>query len=184
MSNWSYFNFVELPEEVKQAYKIRSKNRLDCISYFSPDETLRGYTFFVNFKGMLYMNKSQPRSFVNADIKRQTDLALINSVKGNSYNISSIYIDIPDRIDIGYGWPSNKKMLGSKGEKPNPLFAFKNDLYIFIMNQERSQIELIVIPEMRHLWLSFYQRFLNDDFCIELDELRERATALFSYSNR
>ena len=180
MKAWSYFELSELPGEIKQLHRIRSGNRLDCVNFYSPDNNLRGLTFFVNFKGQLYFSKTRPNLFVGADIRRQSSLALITSVKGKTYNLSSIYIDIPERSDMGYGNPSSQKMLGS-GDKPNPLYAFRNDLYIFLMNEIRSRVELIIIPDQKNLWLSYYQRFLNGEFEEAVNWLRENSKPFFKY---
>ena len=67
----AYYRFLLLPDEVRTANKIRSKARLDCISFSDKVAgNYQGLTFFVNVKGQLYFYKTACRDFVDTDSKR------------------------------------------------------------------------------------------------------------------
>lgn len=164
MKDWYYFKLVDLPENIKKAHKIRGVERLDCVEAYYPDNEMRGLTFFVNHKGQLFFSKTKPKFFSKADNRRQANIALTKSINGNSYNLSSIYIDAPEHSQYGHGNPPHAKLLGLKKNKPNPLYAFRNDLYLFISNQNSSVVELIIIPDEKNLWNSYYWRLINGDY--------------------
>lgn len=169
----------ELSSKVRTENNLNpdTKDRLDCTSYYSSDESLRGLEFFKNKKGQIYFYRTKPKIIVEAAIKRQTDLLL----GGKSINLSSIYIDGVECSKYGYGNPPAKPMLGKKNKKPNPLFSFRNDLYLFVMNEERTQIELVIIPDQKSLWLSHYQKLIADELEEELNFLRSQSKPLFNY---
>ena len=149
-----YFKFMVLPDEIRDANKIRSKARLDCVSF--TDDMQGGYqglTYFVNTKGHLFFYKIPSRSIVNTASKRLAEWLLTN----NSLNLSSIYIEDIDYPEIGYGYPNANRLL-SNGS-PNPLFPYRNDGYLFILNQDYSEVELIVILHIPKSLTPLFRRF-------------------------
>ncbi len=175
----AYYKLAILPDEVRAANKIRSEARLDCISF--TDRVAGGYkglTNFVNhkrFKGQLYFFKTPCRDFINTDSKWLAEWSLT----GNGLNFSSIYIDDLDCPEIGYGYPNAKRHLGNGS--PNPLFPFRNDGYLFIVNKDYSEIELLIIPDGRNLISSYYQILIDGGFDDELESLRNEAKKFYQY---
>jgi len=175
--NLHYFKFIDLPEDLRSFNKIKSKVRVDCISSSSLNgKQYAGLTNFVNSKGQLFFYKTPCRDFVHCDSKRTADLSLTN----NSINLSSLYIEDIDFPLIAYGYPNAKRLL--KNGLPNPQFKFRNDAYLFFLNEDYSMIEMIVIPDARNLIHSFYNKAIDSDFKKELADLRDKATPFFNYS--
>ena len=173
----AYYNLIALPDEVRAINKIRSKARLDCVAY--TDKVPGGYkglTFFVNHKGQLYFYKTPAMDFVKANRKRIAEWSL---TFGN-LNLSSIYIEDLDYPEFGYGHSNPNRLIGNGGN-PNPLFPFRNDGYLFIMNTNHTQIELLVIPDGRNLISSYYQKLIDGGFDEELNYLRKEASPFFNY---
>lgn len=174
----AYYKVVTLSDKVKTANKIRSKARLDCIAY--TDNVKGGYkglTNFVNFKGQLFFYKTPCRDFINTDSKRLSEWSLT----GSGLNFSSIYIDDIDFPEIGYGYPNANRFL-SNGNK-NPLFDFRNDAYLFIINKDYSEIEIFIIPDGRNLISSYYQKMIDEGFNDEVKKLRAASKNFYNYYN-
>lgn len=167
-----YFKLVALPDEVKAKNKIRSKDRLDCITYTG---NYYGLTNFVNKQGQLSFYKTPCREVVKASIKRRAEWSLTN----NSLNFSSIYIEDFDFLGYGYGYPNAKPRL-SNGE-PNPIYPFKNDGYLFILNKDYSQIEILIIRDGRNLISHYYQHLIDGHFDTEIQKMRAEARPFFEY---
>jgi hypothetical protein len=172
----AYFKLAVLNDELKAANKIRSKDRLDCI-YFTDmvAGNYKGLTKFVNHKGQLFFYKTQCRDFVNTDSKRLAEWSLT----GNGLNFSSIYIDDLDCPEIGYGYPNANRLL-SNGS-PNPLFDFRNDGYLFLMNKDYSEIEMLIVLDGRNLISSYYQKLIDGGFDEELKKFRQNSQIFFNY---
>jgi hypothetical protein len=167
-----YYKLVALPDEVKNQNKIRSKARLDCIAYAG---NYKGLTNFVNKQGQLSFYKTPCREFIDAHTKRVAEWSLTNS----SLNFSSIYIEDFDLLEYGYGYPNAKPRL-SNGE-PNPLHPFKNDGYLFIVNKDYTQIEVLILPDGRNLISHYYQHLIDGYFDTEIQRLRAEAKPYFDY---
>ncbi|HPQ79860.1 MAG TPA: hypothetical protein PLG47_05370 [Candidatus Dojkabacteria bacterium] len=172
----SYFKFLLLPEDVRTSNKIRSKARLDCITYaVNVAESHKGLTYFVNAKGQLFFYKTPCRDFIDANSKRIAEWSLTNS----SINFSSIYIEDLDYPEIGFGYPNANRFL-SNGSI-NPLFNYRNEGYLFLLNQDYSEIELLIIPDGRNLITSYYQKMIDGGFDDEVRDLRKQAKPFFKY---
>jgi hypothetical protein len=170
------FRFSTLTDEVRTANKIRSKARLECISY--TDNVANGYkgmTNFVNHKGQLFFYKTSCKDFVNTDSKRLAEWSLT----GNGLNFSSIYIDDLDYPEIGYGYPNANRFLNNGSI--NPLFEFRNDGYLFIMNSDYTEIEILIIPDGRNIISSYYQKMIDGGFDDEVRQLRLQAKIFYQY---
>ena len=170
------YKFVALSDEIKAQNKIRSKARLDCTAF--SDTTSGGYkalTNFVNTKGHLCLYKTPPTDFVNADSKRIAEWSLTN----NNQNLSSIYIEDIDYPEIGYGYPNPNRLL--KNGSQNPLFPFRNDGFLFILNSDYTEIEILIIPDGRNLISSYYQKMIDGGFENEIRELRANTKPYFKY---
>jgi len=172
----TYYKLALLSDEVRATNKIRSKARLDCVSFTDKVAgSYKGLTKFVNHKGQLFFYKTPCRDFVNTDSKRLSEWSLT----GNGLNFSSIYIDDLDFPEIGYGYPNAKRLLSNGNE--NPLFEFRNDGYLFLINKDYSEIELLVIPDGRNLISSYYQKMIDGGFDDEVRELRKQAKLFYKY---
>ncbi|MCX6147855.1 MAG: hypothetical protein NTW25_11515 [Candidatus Kapabacteria bacterium] len=173
----AYYKLVALPDEVKKQNKFSSKMRLDCIEYTEtmPDR-YKGLTNFVNSKGMFFVYKTEPYHFVTSDSKRISDWSLTL----NGLNLSSIYIEDLDFSEIGYGYPNANRTLGI-AQTPNPLFDFRNDAYLFVVNKDYSEIELYVIIDGRNLIKSYYQTMIDGGLDLEIRKLKEQAKPFYNY---
>jgi len=170
----AYFKFIQLPDDTKEANKIRSKKRLDCIAFSDQIGNYQGLTNFVNSKGQLVLFKTECRQFVNTDSKRIAEWSLTNGL-----NLSSIYIEDIEFPEIGYGYPNAKRHLSNGSQ--NPLFEFRNDGYLFFINKDYSEIELLIIPDGRNLISSYYQKLIDGGFDDELASLRKEAKKFYQY---
>ena len=170
----AYYNLVTLSKEVKEANKIKSNSRLDCITAVDM-VNYKGLTSFVNHKGQLFFYKTSCRDFINTDSKRLAEWSLT----GNGLNLSSIYIDDLDYPEIGYGYPNASRLLINGSQ--NPLFEFRNDGYLFLINKDYSEIELLIIPDGRNLISSYYQKMIDGGFDDELKQLRQQAKIFYQY---
>lgn len=172
----AYYKLTTLPDEVRAANKIKSKARLDCIAFTDMVAgNYKGLTNFVNHKGQLFFYKTPCRDFINTDSKRLSEWSLT----GNGLNFSSIYIDDLDFPEIGYGYPNANRFL-SNGS-PNPLFTFRNDGYLFLINKDYSEIELLVIPDGRNLISSYYQKLIDGGFDNEVRQFRQQSQIFYLY---
>jgi hypothetical protein len=170
----SYFKFITLPEEIRLLNKIRSKERLDCVSQ-SNEGNYQGLSSFMNQKGQLVLFKTPSKSFVSSNHKRRAEFSLTN----NSLNFSSIYIEDLDFPQFGYGYPNGKRFL-SNGN-PNPQYQFKNDGYLFQVNKDYSEIEILVIHEGRNHITTYYQKLIDGDFETAFQEFRRNAKPIQTY---
>jgi hypothetical protein len=169
-----YFKFEELSKDVKALNKIRSNARLDCTAHTGNYE---GLTKFINSHGHLALYKVQAREVVSTHYKRLAEWTLTN----NNLNFSSIYIEELEYPQFAYGTPNKNAFIG-KERKPNPLFAYRNDGYLFIINNDYSVIEVFVITDGRNLISSYYQHLIDGSFDIQINELRKQAKPFFNYA--
>lgn len=170
-----YYKLVQIPEPYKSENGIRSKARLDCTVFSDLVEGgYNGLTNFVNSKGQLILYKTKASNFVSADRKRLAEWSLTNN-----QNLSSIYIEDLDYPEIGYGYPNPNRSL-SNGDI-NPMYEFCNDGYLFLLNRDYTQIELLVIPEGRNLISSYYQMLIDGAFTDQINSLRDQAKPFYQY---
>ena len=94
-------------------------------------------------------------------------------------NLSSIYIDDIDFENIGYGYPNANRYLVNGSF--NPLYEFRNDGYLFIIDKNYKQIELLVIPGGRNLISSYYQKMIDGGFEDQLTYYRKEAKVFYQY---
>ena len=169
----AYYKFVCLPNEVKTKNGIRSKQRLDCILHAGE---WQGMNYFINKKGHLCLFKAPKGSYMSGSAKRHSEWSLTN----NSLNFSSIYLEDPEFIQYGFGYPNKKATLGKKQEL-NPLFPFRNDCFLFITNLDLTEVEVIIFKDVRNLVSHYYQYLIDGMFDNELNELRSGGKPYFKY---
>jgi hypothetical protein len=170
------YNLAQLSDEVKAKNGIRSKARLDCVTY--SDQMPGGYkalTNFVNSKGQLFFYLTPCRDFVNTDSRRMAEWSLTNS----SQNLSSIYIEDNDFPEFGYGYPNANRLLSNR--TPNPLFDYRNDGYLFQVNSTYTEIDLIVVKDGRNLITSYYHKMIDGGFADEVARLKAQARPFYPY---
>ena len=175
-----YLKLKVLPVELREANKIKSKMRLDCIAYTDNyPGGYKGYSLLNNKKEQLYMYKSAPHDVINSHYKRIAEWVLIGNSGGQQINFSSIYIEDIDCVNFGYGYPNSNLTLRN-GHK-NPMYEFCHDGYLFIVNPDYTEIEILIIPNGRNLISSYYQRLIDGDFDDVINDLRNQSKVYFPY---
>ena len=152
----AYFKLQDLPGDTRAKHKIRSKTRLDCTG-FVDWIGIKGLEKFVNHKGQMYFYKTPARDVVKADSKRQADICLTNGD-----NFSSLYFEDLDYKQYAYG-------------------DFSNDGLLFIVNEDYSYIEILIIPNGKNLIKGYYQKLIDGDFDEVIKRMREQAVPFFNY---
>lgn len=164
-----------LEDEVKQANKIKvgaTVPRYDCISYTGNKDALKP---FITKKGLMYLRLMESKEFVKADRKRMADFALVGT---NSLNLTSLYQ--ADEVDGQYfGYPNGKPFL--KDGSPNPMFPFRNDLYLVQTDATFKIIEVLVLPNQKAYALELAQAFAGGDFEDTIDVMRAKAQTFYNY---
>jgi hypothetical protein len=172
----AYYKLIMLPAEIKAKHGIRSKVRLDCILY--NESRLGGYKGLQplhNRKAQFFLYMTKSGHFVNADSRRKPEWSLTQS----GYNLTSIYLEDFDFPQFGYGYPYPERVMGDGSE--NPLYDFRNDGYLIIMNADRSEVELIVIPDSRNMISSYYNLMLDGELDEAIAQLRKEAKPFYEY---
>lgn len=168
----SYYKMVMLSNEQKINNKIRAKQRFDCIKY--TNEYL-GIKPFMNKKGMFFLNLTEQRQFVTANSKRQTEFSLT----GQGLNFTGLYFEHIQNTSFCYGYPLEKPKL--KNGKLNPVFEFRKDLYLFIINPFYTEIEILIVKNCKGFASDYLQSLINNEFDDEIDVLRSEAKQFYNY---
>ena len=169
-----YYNFLSLPEPVRKVHKIRSKVRLDCTRY-ADDAGYKGLQPFINRKGQLFFYLTPARQFVTGQAKRIAEWSLTQS----SLNLTSLYIEDFDNPEYAFGYPNRYKKL-SNGTQ-NPLYEYRSDAYLFILDTYIRQVEMIVVPEQRNMISNWYQLLLDGELDDDIQNLRDQSQPFFDY---
>lgn len=170
----AYFKFERLTTEQRITFKIKSEKRIDCTATYN-SINYRGLDTFINYKGMMYLYPTTNSTTYNSNSIFASDISL----SGSGYNFSSILTDCVD-CNKGYGYPNPQHLL-SNG-KLNPLYNYKDDLYLFIFKKDLSTVEVIVVLGGKKHYNSIYQAFLTGEFDYKINELRSLSRSLFDYS--
>jgi hypothetical protein len=170
-----YFKLVTLSEEIKTQNKIKVGAivpRLDCVEMAG---NYKGLAPFMNSKGMLYFNLTPSREIIETHGKRYAEFCLTV----NSMNFGSLYkfLDLPN---YAYSYPNSKPTLG-KERKPNPLFNFRSDLYLMIVEPDYSQIEILIVEDCKNLAEEYLQSLIDGYFDEEIERLRKEVKPMFEY---
>lgn len=172
----AYYKFQNLPQEVKDANKIRSPQRLECVAAANPIG-YKGMEPFLNKKGQLFFYLTEAEKIVEAEQERRAEVALTNG----SLNFSSLFLPDLDQPEFSFGHPNSKRLLSNR--KPNPLYPFRNDGYLFLSSLDYQQIELLIIPQGRYLIQAYCHRLMDGGFEEEIAHLWEQAEPPFLYLN-
>jgi len=168
----AYFRFLNLPAPVKAANNIRSKKRLDCIKYAG---NYTGLDCLKNHKGMLFLYKTPAGHFVSSDAKREAEWSLTKS----SLNVTSLFIEDLDYPQYAYGYPNSSRLLSNGDE--NPFYPYRHDGYLFIMNKDITELEMLIIPDSRNLISSYYQMLIDGELDSDIERLRQQAQTFYNY---
>lgn len=171
----SYYKFMKLPEEVRKLYKIKSKKRFDCVGQSDIGSKYKGLHPFYNNKNQLFLYMDNSYKIVDAEVKRRADYTLT----GQGMNFSSIYIEDLEYPTIGYGTPNANQFL--KNGEQNPMYQYSNDGYIFYLNKDYTQLEVLVFEDSRHLIGNVYQVAIDGGFNDKLEELRQNIAPVYNY---
>jgi hypothetical protein len=173
-----YFKFIVLPEELRKQHKIKSLNRLDCIAYSDAGLIeLNGLMNFVNVKGQLVFYPTRANQFVKAHSSRIAQWALTG---GSSLNFSSLFM-MAQFPQFAWGCPNSRAKL--KSGEVNPMAAFKNDGYLFLLNSDFTEVEVLILPHCAHIIELLFQQLLDGNFDEEIEAMRGQAKPFFNYSD-
>jgi len=170
----AYYKLEMLSDDLKAANKIKvgaKTPRFDCTEFTG---SYKGIKPFINPKGMLKLSLMDCKDFVKTDKKRMAEFALVG---GKNLNFSSLYAQ--DGSNIYYGYPNGKPFL--KDGRVNPLFQFRNDLYIFFIPEDFKQIDLFVLPYQKGFAMELLQSFFEGDFDDDLNTLKNSSNTFFNY---
>lgn len=170
-----YCKFQKLSAELKEKNNITAKNRYDCVLYAGDPERVKP---FINFKGMLYLNLTDQIDFVKANKKRMTDFSLTGS---KSLNFTGLYSENAENKNYFFGYPNEKPYL--KNGNVNPMFPFRNDLYLMIFNNEFSEFELFILPLNRNYAKECYYSLINGEFDNEIEKIKAGTKQFYNYEN-
>lgn len=166
----AYYKFIVLPEEVRQGNNIQSNNRLDCIEHWS--NGYRGIKpFIVPSTKQFHLRFVTTSNFVRNTTFEET-------LTSRGMNVSSLMTDCDD-CNIAYGFPS--KQIHLRSGKLNPLRDFKDDGYIFIYNQERTVLELLIFIGGRPCIEDIYYEYLSGTNDYGINEVRDKAVQFYDY---
>ena len=168
----AYFLLENLPMEVKKVNGFRSESRLDCTLFAG---VYQGLDMFKNPKGMIYLYPTETSDFIECNGKRMATKALTNG----TLNLSSLYVENFEHPTFAYGYPNPNKQ--TESGKLNPLYEYRHDGYLFKKNADLTRIEVYVIIGGRNLIKEAFSRFLDGDFDLEMEQLRNEAKPFYPY---
>ena len=176
--DWLYFNLEVLNPVIRVSNNLKptTKDRYDCTRFNIPNDNDRGFRFFKNPKGMIYLKRTESVPVIKCEEDRRAEYFL----SGKSINFSSIYHKGSEER-YAFGNPSSREVLGKKHKKNNPFYQYKNDLYLFIINEDYTRIEIIIIPEMKNHESTYYSCLVNGEFNHDLEELRSKSITYYDY---
>jgi len=176
--DWLYFNLEVLNPVVRVNNNLKptTKDRYDCTKFNVPNDNDRGFRFFKNSKGMIFLRRNESKPVIKCEEDRRAEFFL----SGKSINFSSLYHK-GDKLNFAFGNPSSREVLGKKHKKINPFFEYKKDLYLFIINDDYSKIEIIIIPEMKNYESTYYNGLINGEFDDSIKELRDKSIIFYDY---
>lgn len=166
----AYYKLEMLSDEVKNLNGLRkSKTRLDCTLY---NGNYAGMEPFKS-KGMFYLYLLQKRDYSNI---RKPDFNL-NGIQ--SMNFTGLF---EVQKNVYYGNPNGSlKLKSAEGDKLNPSFEFRNDLFMMLTNNEHTEIEIFVFPNSIQKAIDYAEAFINGEFEDEVNKHRETAKPFFNY---
>jgi hypothetical protein len=169
-----YVKLEMLSKAIKEQNNLKpSKSRLDATLFNGEYRDI--VKPFENAKGMLFLNLTPQKDFVKAKEERLTEFSLT----GKSMNFSGLYFEEIENPYFCYGYPLGKPML-SNGT-PNPSFVFRNDLYLFIVNDTYTEVEVLVFRNAKNYASDYLQLLCNGEFDTQIEEQRKKAKPFYNY---
>ena len=166
----AYYRFETLPKTVRESHKITSKSRLDCTYHYS-----NGYKGIDPFKSpknnQFFINIVDASNYIS---KRVSD----DTITSRGINLSSMIYDCEGCL-TAYGYPN--KQIHLRNGKLNPLRAFKDDAYIFIHNEDKTVLEMLVFPNEKENIENIYYDYLNGNNDFGLEDFRDKAEVFYNY---
>lgn len=153
----AYYRLVQFSEEKRIANKIRSKNRINCIQASFIGDEYRGLMKFINSKGQLHFYKTLTEEVVKAHTLRRGEIALTNSD-----HFTSIFIPDMECKQFGFG-------------------DFGKDAFLFLVNEDFTEFEMFVCPNLRNYSKSLYHKLIDGDFDLIIERLRSNAKTFYNY---
>ena len=139
--------------------------------YYPPMELLRGRD------GQISMNLMEK-------LKEGDNVPSMRLQAKNSLNFTGLkdYFKDGKLSGFAYGYPLDKKIY-SKDEKPNPFFDYKQDGFLFLIEQDEkdptnltpTSIELVVLEGAKVLISAYSKQLVMGGFDEDLQALREQA---------
>lgn len=170
-----YYRLVSLSNELKEKNKIKvgaKIPRYDCIEYIGD---YKGITPFVSKKGQFYLNLHEAKNIVKTQKERLAEFMLTY----RDLNFSSMYFEDANNTNVCYGYPNGKPLL--KDGSINPLFKFRNDLYIILINDDLTEIEVFIFEKSKAFASDILQKVIDGFFDEEIEEMREKRKTFFNY---
>ncbi|MBK9255692.1 MAG: hypothetical protein IPM42_09420 [Saprospiraceae bacterium] len=62
------------------------------------------------------------------------------------------------------------------------MFDFRNDGYLFLLNKDYSEIEILIFPDARNLISSHYQKFIDGGYDDLIRDMRKQAIPFYQYN--
>lgn len=163
-----------LSSKVREKNKLRTAiNRRDC-TQFSGD--YKGIEPFKNKKkGMFFLSLVEQKDFVSSHTKRQAEFSLV----GQGLNFSGLYFEDPENPQFAFGYPYQKPQF--KNGTINPVFEYRNDLYLFITDSHYLTFEILIFKGARNLASDYFQMLINGDFDNEIEDHRNNYKKFYPY---
>lgn len=172
----AYYRFESLPQSVRQAYKITSLSRLDCVAVWNPKK-YKGLSVYQNPRGMLFFYFVESHDMINVSDKRRVSYTLSNGKQ----NLTSLYVERPGFKQFCYGYPNGKPFL--QDGSPNPALPYRHDAYLFVCDWQRQVIELLVVQDGKPFINTLYYDLIKGTYADELHRLRIEARPYFLYNS-
>ncbi|AUD05155.1 hypothetical protein [Spirosoma pollinicola] len=172
----AYYRFESLSQTVRNAYKINSPSRIDCVAVWNP-KGYSGLNVYRSPKGMLFFYFVESRDLVKTGDLRRASYALSNGKQ----NLTSLYFDRSGSKQYRYGFPNGKLVLYDGS--PNPALPYRHDAYLFICDWKRQVIELLVIQDGKPFIDSLYHDLVNGKYEKQLRRIRMDAGPYFLYNS-
>lgn len=175
-----YLCFEQLPEHKNVNRKgvtvPRKQPRFDLTAIAGYWEALDKLK---NYKGALFFNliPTDKNEFRKQDGKTPEYYLQCTPAKSKAINFSGIRFQYADGkpMPIASGEPSYKEILS--GGVKNPMYAQRNDAFLFLFSNNMQVLEVLVIDGGRLLIDAYRKQFALGGFNEVLRQLREQAKA-------
>ena len=186
----AYFYFKSLPDEIKQANKIKPAPkfpRLDCTLSYNPINW-QGFDYCIietgKDKNRLYWQIKEPFNINGISDKRLPKHQIDKYAKGKPNNISGLFVEHKaEGLSYGYGYFNKQQLIGLNKDRPNPFYIWRGDLFLFITNDDFSFLEILIIKEARYNYIHHLKKLVLGEYNTILDQVREKSTPFYEYKN-